>query len=71
MSTFFPSDVEDSVVSLYAAAEDGVMRAHIRDAKLVFKVTSGVAVVSKNPRVLGLPVMDQDLFEVGCNPILK
>jgi hypothetical protein len=71
MSTSFPSDVQDSVDSLYAAAEDGVSHAHIWDAKLLFQVTSGVAVVSKNPLILGLPVMDQDLFEVGCNPILK
>jgi hypothetical protein len=71
MSTSFPKDVQDSVDSLYAAAEDAVSCAHIWDVQLVFKVTSGVAVISKNPSILGLPVTDQDLFEVGCNSILK
>jgi hypothetical protein len=72
MSTSFPKDVQDSVDSLYAAAEDAVSRAHhIWDAQQVFKVTSGVAIVSKIPSILGIPVTDQDLFEVGCNSILK
>jgi hypothetical protein len=71
MSTSSPNDAPISLASLFSAAEEAVTRAHIWDAKLVFKVTSGVAVGSKNPCIFGLPVTDQDLFEVGCNPILK
>jgi hypothetical protein len=72
MSTSFPREQQDSIESFYhAATEDTVSRAHSWDTQLVFKVTSGVGVKSKNPSMFGLPPMteDQDIFELGSNSI--
>jgi hypothetical protein len=54
-----------------AAAEDAISTAHGWDAHLPFELTSCVHIDSKNPSLFGLPVSEQDIFDVGSNSSYK
>jgi hypothetical protein len=62
---------EETIDSLYAPTEAALSDAHSWDAQLFIKLTSGVAVQSKSPSLFGLPVTEQDLFDVGSASHLK
>jgi hypothetical protein len=59
------------VDSLCAAVESAVSDTHSWDAQLFFKLSAGVLLADKSPNTFGLPLKEQDLFDVGSNPGVK
>ena len=60
-----------TVESLCAAVESAVSDTHSWDAQLFFKLSSGVLASASSPNIFGLPLTEEDLFDVGSNPGMK
>jgi hypothetical protein len=60
--------MEEATLSLFVAAKAAVLEANSWDAQLLFKLTSGVALLLVNPILFGLPLTEQDaFFDLGAS----